>query len=98
MTDQDANENRGLSAVDRLTDPNTVEPVQKDNHRLDDREALLLLFSLAMLPSFVIPTKISLGSDECTKGWLWGFLGIIVASALLNFVTLNILNKVASVK
>ena len=51
-----------------------------------------------MLPSFVIPTKLELENEKCASSWLWGFLAILLGSTILNWFTLNILNKVASVK
>ena len=96
MAELEGTQDRANGAAERLTDPNP-DPGHTIKNRLDDREALVLLFTVAMLPSFVIPTRLEL-DGSCTLGWIWGFLGIITASCLLNYFTLNILNKVASVK
>lgn len=37
-------------------------------------------------------------SKDCINGWLIAFLVMVLASGLFNFVTLKILNRVASVK
>ena len=66
--------------------------------RLDNIEAISILFTIAMVPSYVIPARFSLDDRKCGQAWLITFILIIACSAVFNLITLNILNRVADVK
>ncbi len=71
---------------------------EKKDRKLTDFQALILLFTVAIMPSNLISEPIIFKDRKCAMDWVGAFMGIIVFSFLLNFVTLNILNRVASVK
>ena len=58
----------------------------------------MILFAVAYLPSYVMPTQISFASADCLNVWMGVFIGIVCISALFNYVTMSILNRIGSVK
>ena len=59
---------------------------------------MIILFTVALLPSYVQPAQLQLNKQDCTNKWLWIFILIVSFSAIFNWITLSILNRVASVK
>ena len=97
MADVEPND-RGLSEVARQTEHSHGVEDDKKVRRLDNLDAMLVMFTVAMLPSYVMPTPLVLVEKKCLSVWLGTFVAVVVVSCLINFVTLRILNKVASVK
>ena len=65
MVDVDNDRSLGNAPTDRLTEPGGNQPAEsmpqaQQDRRLDNREALILLFTVAMLPSYVIPAPLDL--------------------------------------
>ena len=61
MVDIDNDRSIGNAPTERLTEPGANQPPeQPQDRRLDNREALILLFTVAMLPSYVIPAPLDL--------------------------------------
>ena len=87
--------------MDRFTDShnNMQQPSDESvERRLDNWQALIILFTVAMLPSYVQPAELQLNQQNCTSSWLLIFIMLVVVSAGFNWITLSILNRVASVK
>ena len=82
----------------RQTENSQVIEEDKKDTKLHDREALFILFAIAMLPSYVVPSPMQMHSKECISGWITAFLVMILASGVFNVITLKILNRVATVK
>ena len=97
MTENELVNDRKNSNADRQSEANQV-PEEKKQRRLDNGEALVFMFTIAMMPGYVIPARFQLDDRSCGSAWLITFILIIVCSALFNYITLNILNRVADVK
>ena len=97
MTENELVNDRKNSNTDRQSEANQV-PEEKKQRRLDNGEALVFMFTIAMMPGYVIPARFQLDDRSCGSAWLITFILIIVCSALFNYITLNILNRVADVK
>ena len=54
-------DDRGTSEVVRNTDIKEEDTVRK----LENMEALIILFTVAMLPSFVVPQQLNLDNKNC---------------------------------
>ena len=93
---------RDNSEVARQTDhSNQQEPIyvpEDRQRRLENREALFILFTVGLMPSYMMPTPLRLVSQDCLGRWLGSFIGLIVLAGICNFVTLRILCKVADTK
>lgn len=59
---------------------------------------LVLLFSAALLPSYLLTEPLNFNTTKCGTNWLITFVVIICFSAFFNLITLNILNRVGSFK
>jgi len=53
MSDTDTNADRGLSEVARQTDHNPQVEEEKKDRRLENFDAVFLLFAVALLPPFI---------------------------------------------
>jgi len=62
------------------------------DHRLGNREALLILFSVALMPGYMLPAALEFISKECFTGWLIIFVVLIFLAGLGNYVTLKMLS------
>ena len=93
---------RDNSEVARQTDhSNQQEPIyvpEDRQRRLENKEALFILFTVGLMPSYMMPTPLRLVSQDCLGRWLGSFVGLIVLSGICNYVTLKILSKVADTK
>lgn len=98
MVDNEPNADRDLSEVARQTDHSHQVEEEKKDRRLENSDAFLILLTVAMLPAYVMSSPLTLVSKDCLSTWLGTFLIIIVVSCIFNYVTLRILNRVASVK
>ena len=56
------------------------------------------MFTVALMPSYVMPTSLEFIKQDCLKEWLGVFVILIMLAGIGNYVTLKILSCVASVK
>lgn len=56
------------------------------------------MFSMAFMPSYILPAALKLIRKDCLINWLSVFIALIIIAGVCNFMTLKILSRVASVK
>ena len=59
---------------------------------------MVLLFTVALLPSYLISKPLIFDNKKCAYDWVTAFIFIVALSSFFNYITLKILNRVASVK